>query len=1623
MSILSSAGRRLAAMTAAAAVILSAVVVAQPAMADSAPVDPTDPKSPVTVTADPLPTTQIDGVAWSQVVVGNTVYVAGKFQNARPAGAAAGTNLTPRSNLLAYDIRTGALITTFAPKLNAQALSVTASPDGSRVYVVGDFTDIDGQGFYRAAAFSTATGKIIPTFRPIMGSQTRTVSASNDTVYLGGTFQSVNGAARKYLAAVSATDGSTKPFVADTDTVVDALTLTKDASKLIVGGRFTQLSGTPTYGLGAVDPASGASLPWAANQQVKNAGAEASITSLYATDDRVYGSGYTFGAGGNLEGAFSADPNTGVVTWVEDCHGDTYSVFATSKVAYVAGHPHYCGNIGGFPQTEPWTFQHSLAFSKTATGQATADPFGYHNWAGTPSPSLLNWFPKYVTGSFTGQGQAAWSVNGNEDYIVVGGEFPFVNSTAQQGLVRYAMAGNAPNKVGPNGNDQLVPKSISYTKGEARVSWQATFDRDNTRLTYKVIRDGRTATPVYQVTQDSTFWQRPSMGFIDKGLVPGSSHTYKVVVTDSYGNAVDRNGAAPVVITDQTGSDAYAASVKDDGATAYYPLDEKDGTSGLDHVAFEDLRVDNATRGATGPLDGSTATTFSGQDGSFAVTPQAVQAPDTFSVESWVKTTSTSGGKIVGFGGSSTGTSGNYDRMVYLDNDGRAFFGVYTGSTQTVNSAPGLNDGQWHQIVATMGPQGMKLFVDGKIVGQRADTTRGQDYQGFWRIGGDNLGGWPNQPRNYYLQGDIAQVSLYPTALTRADVVDHLVASGRTSPIPAAPADAYGKAVYAADPSSYWRLDDADGASTLKDAGQNDVGANVGRNVRFGQAGALSGPVGQAAAFSDSIAVSQQRISNPLAYSLEMWFQTTTTRGGKLIGFGDNPDPFNFSGSYDRHVYMQDDGRLQFGTWTGQTNLASSDRAYNDGTWHHMVASQGSDGLKLYVDGDLVGQNGQTQAQGYDGYWRIGGDNTWSSSSGTFEGRLDEVAVYPSVLTADAVATHYSLGTSGRVPNQAPKAAFTQQADFLTAAFDATGSTDADGSLTGYDWDFGDGVQASGRTQSHAFAEAGTYTVTLTVTDDRGATNRTQQEITVKAAPANVAPTAVVTATATDLTAKLDGSASTDADGTVASYAWDFGDGSTGTGPTPTHAYAAAGTYTVALTVTDDKGLTGTASTQVQVTAPPVNREPTAVITSTTTDLVANLDGRASSDPDGAIASYAWEFGDGTTGTGPSIAHPYATAGTYTVALTVTDDKGATGRTTVSVTVTAPPVNQAPVARFTSTAANLVASLDASASTDPDGTVAGWSWAFGDGTSGTGRTTTHAYAQAGTYQVALTVTDDKGLATTTTSPVTVQAPASNVLAQDSFGRAVATGWGTADLGGAWRVTGGTNIVKVQDGVGQVVSPKGETRTMSLDAVSTTSSDVSATFSLDSVPTGGGSYTRVNSRQVGTAFYQTQVWIKATGQIQLVQSEGATTIGSYILPGTTYKAGQQLRVRVLTTGTSPTTVRTKVWVAGQAEPAAWQMSVTSSTAALQAAGSVGIQTYLSGSATASVTTRIDDLVVARDGQAPAANQAPTAAFTSTAKDLTASFDGSTSRDADGTVASYAWAFGDGTTGTGRNVDHA
>jgi PKD repeat protein len=151
----------------------------------------------------------------------------------------------------------------------------------------------------------------------------------------------------------------------------------------------------------------------------------------------------------------------------------------------------------------------------------------------------------------------------------------------------------------------------------------------------------------------------------------------------------------------------------------------------------------------------------------------------------------------------------------------------------------------------------------------------------------------------------------------------------------------------------------------------------------------------------------------------------------------------------------------------------------------------------------------------------------------------------------------------------------------------------------------------------------------------------------------------------------FDGRASYDPDGSVVSYAWDFGDASPmASTPQAMHTYTMLGTYTVKLTVTDDQGATASDTLKVTVVnnLPPVAKPgPDQKINP---GDMASFDGSASYDPDGTVVSYDWNFGDGTPhGSGRTVTHSYAAAGTYMVTLTVTDNKGATGTGTLTVTV------------------------------------------------------------------------------------------------------------------------------------------------------------------------------------------------------------------------------------------------------------------------------------------------------------------------------------------------------------------
>ncbi len=317
--------------------------------------------------------------------------------------------------------------------------------------------------------------------------------------------------------------------------------------------------------------------------------------------------------------------------------------------------------------------------------------------------------------------------------------------------------------------------------------------------------------------------------------------------------------------------------------------------------------------------------------------------------------------------------------------------------------------------------------------------------------------------------------------------------------------------------------------------------------------------------------------------------------------------------------------------------------------------------------------------------------------------------------------------------------------------FDASKSTDTDGKVAKFTWDFGDGETGAGASVSHKYAKPGIYSVTLVIEDDAATTNSKAVDgltVTVNAAPVAVAGKDEIGCVNEDI--QFDGTKSYDPDGQIASYKWDFGDGTTAATAKPTHKFAKPGKFTVKLTVTDNSGTTcGTASDELIVTInqPPVANAGKDVLTC---EPGLTFNGEASTDADGKVVQYMWDFGDGGKGSGQIVSHVYAKPGTYKVTLTVKDDSGTkcdTDTDDMQVVINAVPVAKAAVSAKERVwvCADDKLDFDGSASMDPDGSITAHEWDFGDGTpAAKGAKVTHAYAKPGNYIARLTVTDNSG---------------------------------------------------------------------------------------------------------------------------------------------------------------------------------------------------------------------------------------------------------------------------------------
>ncbi len=249
----------------------------------------------------------------------------------------------------------------------------------------------------------------------------------------------------------------------------------------------------------------------------------------------------------------------------------------------------------------------------------------------------------------------------------------------------------------------------------------------------------------------------------------------------------------------------------------------------------------------------------------------------------------------------------------------------------------------------------------------------------------------------------------------------------------------------------------------------------------------------------------------------------------------------------------------------------------------------------------------------------------------------------------------------------------------FTLTLEGTAST---GSIKSYSWAFGDGASAFGASQSHTYQNAGSYTVTLTVSDADGAAD--MESITITATEPETLPpeptlepiakvSSANAAGEAPLTVSFDGSSSVVDSKLTATYKWDFGDGCIGNGTTVSHEFVTSGVYEAILTVTDSLGSKSYAASPVIVTTPAEENElpiPSFTVAQSTDDLLSFIfDASNSRDPDGSLIAYLWDFGDGSSSERISQEHVFTEAGEYVVSLQVTDDQDETATYSQTVLV------------------------------------------------------------------------------------------------------------------------------------------------------------------------------------------------------------------------------------------------------------------------------------------------------------------------------------------------------------------
>jgi PKD repeat protein len=1267
----------------------------------------------------------------------NRVFIAGNFTSIQNN---TGTNTTTyqQAGLASYNLTTGLVDAQFRPSFNGGVAAVEASPDGTKLFVGGSFNTVNGVAKQKVASLNLTTGAPLSTFgfSNSTNNQVQSLAATNSTLYVGGRYSRINGVLRTGVAAVNAASGVVDQSFDNNlsggigvngQLGVPQLKLTHDETKLLVVHTGRQIDGQDRLGMGIIDTSTKELLPWRSLLWDENLGRVGGVTRICCAD-------------------IAPD--------------DSYFVVSS-------------GSGGDAPPISDTAIAYPL--TPAALQDSDVQPL---------------WISRHF--------DSIYSVAITEVAVYVGGHFQFIESPTSDdpwpGLDNVGY-GTGQGLSGYGLGDQVVRRdhiaAISPVDGKA-LEWNPTGG-------------------------SNSFEGDKAMEATPRGLFVGGDGQFKGGVRTGRVGFFDFSSVTfPAALPDTTISTPIEGRVVADGT----PFDIT-GTARVASGTVGRVQVQVRDRDSGQYLqdDGTAFTTFGGTANTLNATLSGSGTTRTWSIPATVTgnrnllVTAQAFTAATGGTGDSTAATKKIESFGLTDTTPTTSIngpsGIQTSTSFTMTGSA-VDDKGVNSLTYWFRDSQNRYLQDDGTVDDIYNTFRGEPdvigatnatwsydvtlpHEGVWRGSAtavDTIG-------QADLRSATRDFTVDSTAVAPSVTITQPVAMTPPFTVPALTVEPGGRITFAGTAS-----DDAGLKNVEISLRNSSTGENLGNDCSWGT-GISAG----------SCRISPVDISGanynwswttpfdlrPGTYSFtvratddEDLTTSSSNRGSLTINAqypGDGPPNTTMS------FTAPTDGSLDVnlsGTAVDETGVASVRVTLQDRDTGRYLQANGTMGpAAAYREATLGTPNGTTTTWSLPaitlpsgGDWRFSAvawdtRDQQDASAATASWRIypgDGPPVLSDTLGQPQTGASFDAGkivVTGRAEDADDQ--YAGIANVQVAVVNAAGQyMSSSGTFTStspsYRSAFLNSPGSSGSNYSYTtpVIPAGTYTVRVRPVDvnDQIGTERVSTGITVTQ-PSNTPPVPSFTYSCEQNKCTFDGRASTDENPSSLVYSWSFGTQGTASGPLPTKTFTAPGTFPVTLTVRDEWQVSAVSAPQdVTIVEPSGNAAPVPTFTQSCTGLTCSVSSAGTADPNtGDTITYSWNWGDGTpasTGSSPA-AHVYAGSGSYTITLTTTDGWGDAATTTRTVNLTEPAGNTAPVPQFTATCTTYTSCQFSSAgTTDPQGDAIRYAWTFGDTGTSTSSNPSRTYATPGTYSVTLTTTDVWGKSASITKEVTTASePAGN----------------------------------------------------------------------------------------------------------------------------------------------------------------------------------------------------------------------------------------------------------------------